>query len=174
MASLPVKGTVAQAIVDQFAHHNMHSKLLLELYPDLRITLTGTNVEYGSTIINSEVDQFQFEKDHTTTYLEIYAVYPYKNVRINCTSCEGIIRVNPTPHRIPLVAEHCLTYNKEFVWYGLIYEETLKLNNFNQSALAAVQLHLIEELGKKNNSAANSKVDITYLNNSLRKLLPFA
>lgn len=167
-----IRGVVAQDMVEVMKHHNHHSEELLGLYPDLTIEVDGNSANYYSTIINSQVDEFRFEKEATTTYFNIHSVHPYKNIRIPCSRCEGLIRVSSTPSRIPLFLEHENFYNKEYIWYGFVYEEMLKSHNFSPAALAQSQLHIISKLDE--HSKVNHKVDIFNLNNSVKKLLPFA
>jgi hypothetical protein len=163
------KGVEAQAIAEEFLHNGLHTSLLLKKYEDLRVEVTGQTVDYYSTRINQEVDQFQFEKNTVTTYVFIHSCYPYKNVKIDCSRCDGLIRVNANPSRIPLILEHELVYAKDYAWYALAYEDFLKSNSFNQMTLTAVQLHIIKELEAKK----GKKVDTFYLNNSIKRLLPF-
>lgn len=165
------KSTNAQDVLELYRHHNLHTELLLKQYPDLKVIIDGVSISYYSTSINFEVDKFDLNKEYVTTYVAAYTISPYKEVAVVCSQCEGKIKVSSTPSRIPLVMEHETAFSKEYIWYGLVYEEQLKLNNFSTATLAKAQMFLIEELQKR--TTPTSKVDISYLNNGIKRLLPF-
>jgi hypothetical protein len=165
------KAITAQNVVENMRHHNHHTEQLLRLYSDLSIITSGNVLDYYSVIINTEVNEFQFEKEKISTYLFIHVVKPYLSVNISCTECSGLIRINSNPSRIPIFLEQELIYNKEYVWYGFLYEEIFKHNNFNKSALSTTQLHIISKLEERGKLSHN--VDTTNINNSIKNLLPF-
>lgn len=166
-----VKSVNAQDMVELYRHRNLHTELLLKQYPDLKVIVSDVSIFYYSTSINSEVDKFDVTKEYVTTYVGAYTISPYKEVKVECGLCDGVNRVSSTPAKIPLVMEHETSFSKDFVWYGLVFEELMKLNNFSSATLAKAQMFLIEELQKK--TTPTSKVDISYLNNSIKRLLPF-
>lgn len=166
------KGIEAQKVVDQFHHHSLHSEALLKLYPDLSIVADGATVEYFSVAISSEVNQFDFVKENTTTYLYIHSVRPYKNVQISCSKCDGIVRVNSNPSRIPVFLEHETIFSKEFTISCFVYEDLLKHHGFSGKTLAETQLYIISKL--EEHTKNNHKIDIFALSNSIKRLLPFA
>jgi len=162
-------GKDAKSMAEAFMHNGLHAELLLQKYPDLVAVADGLEVEYFSNQINQEVDQFEFKKESMTTYVYFHNAYPYKNVQVGCRQCDGLIRVNSSPSRIPLIMEHELVYAHDYAWYALAYEDLLKSKNFNQATLSAIQLHILKELEAKK----GKKVDTFYLNNSIKRLLPF-
>lgn len=166
-----LQSVVAQEVVDSMNHHNFHTQELLRLYPDLTVVVDGTTVDYYSISINSEVNEFQFDRGSLAAYVYMYSVHPYKNVRINCLKCEGVLRINSTPSKISLFIDQEIVYNKKYALYGLLYEEQFKLNGFNGSVLAASQLHIMSKL--EEHSKDKHKIDIQNLNHSIKKLLPF-
>jgi hypothetical protein len=155
------KGVEAQAVVDQFHHHTLHSDALLRLYPDLTIVADGTTVDY-----------FDFLKESTTTYLYIHSVRPYKNIQINCLKCDGVVRVNSHPFRIPIFLEHEIVYNKEYNIYSFVYEDLIKAHNFSAKTLAETQLYILSKL--EEHTKNNHKIDFFTMSNSIKRLLPFA
>lgn len=166
-----ITGVTAQEVVEVMKHHNHHTEELLGLYPDLMVNIEGDTAVYYSTIINAEVNEFAFDKETTSTYCNIYTVHPYKNVRVGCSRCEGLLRVNSTPSRIPLFLEHENFYNREYIWYGFVYEEVFKSHGFSPATLSESQMYILKKLNES--PKANHKIDIYYLNNSIKKLLPF-
>lgn len=170
------KGFEAQQVVERFQHDLMHSESLLRLYPDLSmVTKSDANslneAEYFSTTIASEVDICEFNKENTATYVYTHVVQPYKNVRINCTKCDGLIRVNSNPHRIPLFLEHETSFKKEYTISCFVYEDLLKFHSFNSKILAECQLYILSKLDE--HSKNNNKLDLLALSNSIKLLLPF-
>ncbi len=159
----------AKTVAETFMHNGVHAELLLNRYPDLHVVVDGQQVSYYSKQINLEVDQFDFEKSSVTTYVYLHSCFPYKNVQVGCRLCDGLIRVNANPTKIPLIMEHEIVYAHDYSWYALAYEDFLKNNNFNQQTLSAIQLHILKELENKK----GKKVDTFYLNNSIKRLLPF-
>lgn len=166
-----MKSTAAIDIMNNMIHINHHTKKLLEIYPDLTMTSTSNNVEYFSKNINSEVDQFEFKKELPQSYTPIHAIYPFKNILISCENCNGIIRVNSNCINIPILMEHEIFYNKEFKWYSLVYEDLIKHHSLNSKTLTEIQLYIISKLDER--SKNNQKVDLSCVNNSIRRLLPF-
>jgi hypothetical protein len=130
------------------------------------------DVEYFSSIISSEVDQFDFVRENTTTYLYTHVVKPYKNVRVSCSKCDGLVRVNSNPFRIPIFLEHETSFGKDFTISCFVYEDLLKSHNFSSKTLAETQLYIISKL--EEHTKNNHRLDIFALSNSIKRLLPFA
>lgn len=170
------KGFEAQQVVDKIQHDLMHSETLLKLYPDLTVVIKNTGdsiheIEYYSSIIANQIDQCDFVKENPSSYFYIHAVYPYKNVKIDCAKCEGIIRVNSNPHRVPLFMEHETSFRKEYTISCFVYEDLFKLHNFSNHVLAESQLYILSKLDE--HSKNNNKTDILVLSSSIKMLLPF-
>jgi hypothetical protein len=170
------KGLEAQQVVDRFQHDLIHSEELLKLYPDLSIVAKSASnslheVEYFSTKIATEVDSCDFNKESTSAYLYTHVIHPYKNVRINCTKCDGVVRVNSDPHRVPLFLEHETVFKKEYIISCFVYEDLFKFHNFNSKVLSNTQLYIISKLDE--HSTNNNKLDLLGLSNSIKLLLPF-
>lgn len=170
------KGFEAQQVVDQFQHDLIHSEALLKLYPDLsviakNISSTIHEIEYFSTTISSDVDSSEFFKEPTSTYLFTHVVLPYKNVQLNCSKCDGIVRVNSNPHRVPLFLEHEVVFKKEYTISCFVYEDLLKIHNFNSKILADSQMYILSKL--EEHTKNNNKLDLFTLSNSIKRLLPF-
>ncbi len=170
------KGFEAQQVVDQFQHELIHSKELLEMYPDLSIVTKNTSnsiheIEYFSTSISSEVDSCDFVREATATYLYTHVAYPYKNVQLSCHKCDGIVRVNSNPHRIPLFLEHETLFKKDYTIICFIYEDLLKVHNFNSKVLADSQMYILSKL--EEHTKNNNKLDLFALSSSIKRLLPF-
>lgn len=160
----------AKETIQNLDHINWHNQQLLVKYPDLKVDIIGHKiVKYYSNSINLEADEVNIAKDEASAYWFIYAAYPSKNVQINCLKCNGLIKVNSSPHKIPFLLEKGASYQTNFDWYSLTYEDLLKSHNFNSAILSAIQLYLLEEL--KNRS--NHRIDTQYLTNSIKKLIPF-
>lgn len=164
-------------MVDKFQHDLIHSEALLRLYPDLNIsTKSGTNsiheIEYFSSIINSEIDICEFVKENPASYIYTHAVNAYKNVKINCTKCDGLVRVNSNPHRIPLFLEHEVYFRKEYTITCFVYEDLIKLYKLSNHVLAESQLYIISKLDE--HAKNSSKLDLFGLSNSIKLLLPFS
>lgn len=171
------KGLEAQQVLDKFQHDLIHSEALLRLYSDLSLVTKSVEntlheVEYFSSKIAVEVDACDFLKEQTSTYLYTHVVQPYKNVRINCTKCDGIIRVNTNPHRIPLFLEHETTFKKEYTIICFVYEDLFKFHNFSNKVLADTQLYILSKLDE--HAKNNNRLDLFALSNSIKLLLPFA
>lgn len=171
------KGLEAQKVVDQFQHHSLHSEALLRMYPDLSVVATGISnsiyeVDYFSNMICSEVNQFDFVKENTTTYIYTHVVKPFKNIQVNCSKCDGIVRVNSNPSRIPIFLEHETAFGKDYTISCFVYEDLLKQHNFSSKTLADSQLYIISKL--EEHTKNNHKLDIFALSNSIKRLLPFA
>lgn len=166
-----VKGTKAGELVDKLNHHNIHSNELLSRYSDLKIVYDGTQMDYYSALVNPEIDLLQFEREAPGTYIYTHVVMPYKQVQITCSQCEGKMRVNSIPSKIPFLMEHETVYNTEYVWYSTIYEEIFRLNNFSPMCLIETQLRVFTKLEEYQKN--NRKVDTYLLTNSIKKLLPF-
>lgn len=174
---MKIKGFEAKTAVDQFQHDALHSEELLRIYPDLSIVATSLSkaiyeLEYFSASISSEVNQFDFIKENTTTYIYTHVVKPYKNIQINCSKCDGIIRVNSNPSRVPLFLEHETMFGKEYTISCFVYEDLLKAHSFSSKTLAESQLYIISKL--EEHTKNNHKIDIFALSNSIKRLLPFA
>lgn len=165
------KAITAQTIVDEFYHHNIHTEQLLKIYPDLTIINTSNSIEYYSNIINCDVDQYDLKRDSLYTYVYLHSANPFKNVKIECSKCDNLIKVNSNPSKIPVFLEAEISYGTEYTLYGLLYEEILKLNNFNSNVLKEIQLYVISKL--EDHNKLNHRIDISNLNNSIKKLLPF-
>lgn len=170
------KGFEAQQVVDQFQHDLLHSEALLRLYPDLSIVAKNVSntvheIEYFSTAICLEVDSCDFIKEATATYLYTHVAIPYKNVRLNCTKCDGVVRVNSNPHRIPLFLEHETLFKKDYTIICFVYEDLFKFHNFNSKALADSQMYILSKL--EEHTKNTSKLDLLALSNSIKRLLPF-
>lgn len=169
--------TVVKVVTENLNHIRIHNEGLTKLYPDLGVVLEGSSlgddlvVDYYSTSINVEVDEVQLNREDTSTYVYIHAAHPYKNVKIPCDQCDGLIRVNALPSRIPLFIEMELVYRKDFSLYGFLYEEILKLNNFSPTILSKIQMYVLAKL--EEHSKSQHKIDISNMNNSIKKLLPF-
>lgn len=171
MANKKINTIGAQESLDNLKHQNYHTEELLKLYPDLQIVSDGTNIDYYSTLINSEVTEFEFEKENIASYVNINFITPFKTLSINCNQCDGQIIVNSNPEKIPLYLEHEILFAAQYTWYACIYEELFKTHNFNDSIRAASQLEIItklEELKK-----LNRKIDIFNMGENIKKLLPF-
>ncbi len=168
------KGINASQVVDKFQHDLIHSEALLKLYPDLTISTNLTHeIEYFSSNIALEVDSCDFVKENPAAFTYTHAVNPYKNIRVNCTKCEGVIRVNSNPHKIPLFLE-CETgavFKKTYVITCFVYEDLLKLHSFNNKVLTDSQLYIISKLNEHTKN--NNKLDLFGLSNSIKLLLPF-
>lgn len=170
-------GIEAQQVLDKFQHDSLHSEALLKLYPDLSIVAKSNintihEVEYFSAQIASEVDSCDFIKESTATYLNTHVVHPYKNVSINCVKCGGLVRVNSNPCKIPLFLEHETSFKKDYTISCFVYEDLLRIHNFNSKILSDSQLYIISKLEEY--SKNNNKVDLFALSSSIKKLLPFA
>src|SRR5574339_33203 len=165
---MKTKGLEAQKVVDQFQHHSLHSEALLKLYPDLSIVADGISVEYFSARISSEVNQFDFVKENTTTYVYTHVVKPYKNIQLSCSKCDGIVRVNSNPSRIPIFLEHETVFGKDYTISCFVYEDLLKSHNFSGKSLAETQLYIISKL--EEHTKNNHKLDIFALSNSIKRL----
>lgn len=173
---MKIKGAEAQQVVDKFQHDLIHSESLLRLYPDLSIVSKSSpdgahEVEYFSSNISIEIDSCDFIKESTSTYLYTHFVHPYKNVRINCTKCDGLVKVNSNPHRIPIFLEHETSFRKDFTISCFVYEDLFKFHNFSNKVLADTQLYILSKLDE--HSKNNSKLDLFALSNSIKLLLPF-
>lgn len=170
------KGYEALQVVDRFQHDLIHTEALLKLYSDLSlVTKNGSNtvhdVEYFSSEIAPEVDSCEFNRENTSTYIYTHVVHPYKNVRINCTKCDGLVKVNSNPHRIPLFLEHETLFKKEYTISCFVYEDLLKFHNFSNKILADTQLYILSKLDE--HAKNSSKLDLFALSNSIKLLLPF-
>lgn len=170
------KGFEAQQVLDKFQHDLIHSEALLKLYSDLSIVTASApdtlhEVEYFSSNIAAEIDSCDFIKESTSSYLYTHIVQPYKNVRINCTKCDGLVKVNSNPHRIPIFLEHETLFRKDFTIICFVYEDLFKFHKFSNKVLADTQLYIISKLDEHTKS--NSKLDLFGLSNSIKLLLPF-
>lgn len=173
----PVKGVDGQQVVDSFQHDLLHSEELLEIYPDLHIaTQSNENaiheIEYFSTSISSEVDACDFSKENPATYIYTHIVHPYKIVQLNCPKCDGKVRVNSNPHKIPIFLEHETVFRKEFTINCFVYEDLFKSHNMSNKVLSETQLYIISKLNEHTKN--NNKLDLFGLSNSLKILLPFS
>jgi hypothetical protein len=170
-------GTTAKTVIENLSHIQIHNEELTKLYPDLSVVLEGSSlgdnlvVDYYSPTVNSEADQFQFAVEHTSTYIDTHTVRPYKAIQVSCLQCNGLLRVNSIPSRIPLYIEIATVYLQEYEWYALMYEELLKVNNFNSGALAKIQLYILARL--EDQTKLKRKVELSNMSNSIKKLLPF-
>lgn len=177
---MKIKGIDGQQVVDKFQHNLIHSEALLKLYPDLTIAAKPTansvnEIEYFSTIIASEVDSCDFVKENPVTYFYTHVAHPYKKVKINCSKCDGIIRVNSYPNSIPIFVEqevYRANFINEFVITCFVYEDLFERHNFNRKALSETQLYIISKLDE--HSKKNTKIDLFGLSNSIKLLLPFS
>lgn len=170
------KGIEAKQVVDKFQHDLIHSKELLEMYPDLSIVSKSNpdnlhEVEYFSNQIASEVDSCEFIRENSSTYLYTHVAHPYKSVQLNCAICNGVVRVNSNPHRIPVFLEHETMFKKDFTITCFVYEDLLKFHNFSNKILADTQLYIISKLDEHTKN--NNKIDLFALSNSIKLLLPF-
>lgn len=170
------KGLEAQQVVDKFQHDLIHSESLLKLYSDLSIVSKSPSdsvheVEYFSSQIASEVDSCEFIKENTSTYIYTHVVHPYKNVRINCTKCDGVVKINSNPNRIPLFLEHETLFKKDYTITCFVYEDLFKFHGFSNQVLADTQLYILSKLDE--HAKNNSKLDLFALSNSIKLLLPF-
>jgi len=160
-----------QILLDQLTHHNIHIEGLLKQYPDITMNNLGTHIDFYSKKISSEVDEIKVLKDNVSTYVYLHLACPSKKVKIDCNRCEGLITVLSDPFKIPIFFEHEVDFATEYVLYSCNYEETLKNHNFNVKTLSEIQMYILKQL--ENHTAAKRKADIYYMNNSIKKLLPF-
>lgn len=168
------KAVEARSIVDQFDHYNFHNRELLNLYPDLKIVYDNDVISYYSTSLNPEDNILNWVREDSSTYCYVYFMYAYKEVQLCCPTCDGKMKVNTNPGKIPFLIEDESSYaapEKIFTWYSTVYEDILKEKNFNPKCLVEIQLQIISKLEERKKS--NSRVDISYVTNSIKKLLPF-
>ena len=166
------KALNARDVVDTFNHHNAHATQLLNLYPDLEVVIDGINYEYYSHKICAETDEAEVVKETPSTYVYLYVARPFKKVRLNCPHCDGVVQVNSNPAKIPFLIVHEIIFNKEFIWYSLTYEDLLRINSFHPKSLEVIKKYMLSKLD--DHSKAQQKVDLSYLNESIKRLIPFA
>jgi hypothetical protein len=161
-------------IVDQFEHHNLHTQGLIALHPDLKVHSDGKHVDYYAESVNALVDEFILNKETLSTYVYLHFANPFKKIRVPCHKCDGLIRVNSIPSKIPLFIEHEGTFRDDYMIYSCVYEELIKNNNFSAKTLSEIQLYILKHIQEYNKSGISKpKVDLYYLNNSIKRLLPF-
>lgn len=160
-------------IVDQFEHHNIHTQGLIGFHPDLKVNSDGKKVDYYAASVNPLVDEFILGKDTLGTYIYLHYCLPYKTVHVPCHKCDGLIRVNSIPSKIPLFIEHEGSFRDDFVTYGCVYEELIKNNNFSAKTLTEIQMYILKHIQEYSKNLPKAKVDLYYINNSIKKLLPF-
>lgn len=162
----------AQKIFDMFSHHNIHTEALLKNHPDLQAYINDATVDYYAESVNPIVDTVNFiNGEENTTYVHFHKALPFKKIEIACSKCDGIIRVNSNPSQIPIMVNHELSFRSEYNWYACVYEDILKINNFNSKVLAEIEIYILKFLEEE--TKLNRKIDKEYLSNSIKKLLPF-
>lgn len=162
-------------------HINEHLNKLSDLISDLEI-VSNSNGEflYQSTANNSHVDQVIFTLSNIDEKSQISFAHPFRKIKIDCSFCDGDLTIYSNPRKIPIAIfanRILLSNNKFFQWYGLAYESLLKYHNFNPLILLAIQKQIIGDIQSYSVNSTNvmlgPKPDLTYLNASIKKLLPF-
>lgn len=174
---MKTSGIEANKMISKFQHDLLHTEILLKSYPDLNMATKSVSeseheVEYFSAKIAPEVDSCDFIRENPLSYIYIHVANPYKNVKINCSKCDGVVRVNANPYRVPLFLEHETLFRKEYSLTCFAYEDFFKIHKFNNSALSNSQLYILSKIDE--HSKNNNKLDLFGLTNSVKLLLPFS
>ena len=167
-------GCLAQEEIERLKHEHIHATELTKLLPDLQIATDEKDIYYYSKLINSEELEVKIGEEKADVYVRIHACFPFRKIQISCSLCSGLLCVNTIPCKIPIfVDNNDGGYpQKEFTYYGLLYEEMLKLNDFHPSVLSKIQMYIFSKIEEKKQNKSQI-LNIDYIGNNIKKLLPF-
>ncbi len=160
--------------IKELEHNVLHIQTLLTEHPELHTYQDPKSGEifFYSSMINSQADNVEFSNFNPSGYSNFHFAHPFKIINIDCHHCEGIIKMGSSPARIPLFVFYGSSYYPgENQIYSLAYEDFMKNSNIPQDIIGKSHLYILsflEEQGKQ-----GIKLNSLFLNNSVKKLLPF-
>jgi hypothetical protein len=170
------KGISADQQLEKLDHDKHHIDTLKSMYPDLHTYRDANNsLAYFSKSIHSATDGVEFAVTNTGYNSNIHGANPFKNVNISCKHCDGNVKIYTLPSHIPLFLYHGSSYgpDKDSIFHVMAYEDFFKIYGISQDVIGKSHMYIlgwIEEFSKK---STTDKLDLTYINQSLKKLLPF-
>lgn len=177
MAAYTINQSIsADQQIEKLLHDKYHIDTLLITYPDLKTFQDPDHsIACFSKAINYSADGVSFYVQEHGYNCRVHSANPYKNINISCKYCDGNIKIYSLPSRIPLFFYYGSLYAPEFdsVFHVMAYEDFFKSHNVSQDIIGKSHIYIlnwIEEFSKKSTTC---KMDLTYITQSLKKLLPF-
>lgn len=171
-----VQSISADQQIEKLEHDRFHLDTLMSMFPDLKTFQDPDHsLAYFSKSIHSTTDGVEFLSTNCGYQMQIHSANPFKNLNISCKFCDGNVKIYTLPSHIPLFFYYGSSYGpeKDSVFNVMAYEDFFKNNNIPQDIIGKSHMYIlgwIEEFSKK---STTNKLDLTYINQSLRRLLPF-
>lgn len=170
-----VKAISVDEQLAKFAHDKHHIDTLVTMYPDLKVYQSSDLIiDFYSTSVNSQTDDAIFNTINVAGYTHFHYAFPIKNIKISCPYCEGNLVVHSVPSRIPLFVFYGSQYGTmaEHFLNVIVYEDICKYNNISQDVIGKCHIYILNWITEYSKTG-NVKLDLTYLNQSVKRLLPF-
>jgi hypothetical protein len=170
------KSVSAEQLLENLAHTKYHIDTLFSMFPDLETYQDADNlITYFSKSVHSTADGIEFFNYSVGYCITIHVANPFKNININCEYCSGDIKIYTSPSRIPLfLYSGSEVYpNKDSIFNVMAYEDIYKINNISQEIIGKSHSYILQWIDKMSKNTNHFKLDLTFINKSIKNLLPF-
>lgn len=171
-----VKAISAEKQLEKIAHDKHHIDTLISMYPDLDVYQTDDNIlRFYSAAVNNSTDDVEFTVMNVSGYTYFHYAFPLKNIQISCKYCDGKEVIHSIPSRIPLFVYYGSQYGTmEDQFFNVItYEDICKANDIPQEVIGKCHLHILNWIDEHSKKTGTHKLDLTYLNQAVKRLMPF-
>lgn len=171
-----VKSISADKQLEKLEHDKHHIDTLVSMFSDLKTFQDPDHsLAYFSKSVHSTVDGVEFLVTNTGYNMQTHSANPYKNLNISCKFCDGDVKVYTLPSRIPLFFYYGSSYAPEAdsVFNVMAYEDFFRANNIPQDIIGKSHMYILGWIDEFSKKSSTVKLDLTYINQSLRRLLPF-
>lgn len=168
--------TSADQQLEKLDHDKHHIDTLKSMFPDLHTHQeTDHSLAYFARAIHSTADGVEFLITNVAYNANIHSANPFKNVNISCKYCDGNVKIYTLPSRIPLFFYYGSTFgpDKDSIFNVMAYEDFFKINNISQDVIGKSHMYILGWIEETSKKSKTDKIDLTYVNQSLKKLLPF-